>query len=114
MTFAIMCSIGIMTDFMDYICELLGEAVKRDDMELARAVNELFCKMELDFINYGEVISGFMTKFTGDVIRAIEQKVDKDIILEKIEDLRQHLGETKPYYALSYYVEYPERKLSKK
>lgn len=103
-----------MTDFMDYICELLREAVKRDDAELARAVNRLFHRMELDFIDYGEVPSGFMAEFTGDVIRAIEQKVDKDIILEKIEDLRRHPEETKPYYALSYYVEYPERKSLKK
>lgn len=100
----------MITNFMDYICKLLKEAVERDDVELARAVNVLFHRMELDFIDYNEVISGFMAEFTGDAIRAIEQRVDKDVILAKIEDLRQHPEETKSYYALSHYVEYPERK----
>lgn len=79
----------------------MKEAVKREDVDLAKAINGLFYRMEINFLDCDELVSGFMTEFTADLVQAIEQKVDKETVLGLIDGLMSHPEKTEPYYALS-------------
>lgn len=96
-----------MTAFTDYIGELLRQAAIRKDIDLAKSINNLFIRMERNFLDCDNMVSGFMVEFTADVISAIEQNVDQAIVINLIDNLIQNLDKTEPYYALSYYIELP-------
>lgn len=96
-----------MTAFTDYIGKLLRQAVLQKDIDLAKAINSLFLRMEHDFLDCDNMVSGFMVEFTADVVSAIEQNVDQTVVINLIDNLMDNLDKTEPYYALSYYIELP-------
>lgn len=86
--------------FRECVINILEQAVKRNDIATICSLWNIFDFLECDYAEYDSLDRIDMIDFLASVIQAMEQGVNKKVIIDCINNLANHPETAEAYYRL--------------